>query len=66
MDNDITRRDFVKTTAAAGFAVAAGASLGAQQVAETNVEIRTPDGTCDGAFIHPAAGGLTPSGRDLA
>ena len=76
--DDITRRDFVKTTAAAGFAVAAGVSLGAQQVVETNVEIRTQDGTCDGAFIHPASGshpavviwpdafGLRPSMRDLA
>jgi carboxymethylenebutenolidase len=77
--NDITRRDFVKTTAAAGFAVAAaGATLGAQQVVETNVEIRTPDGTCDAAFIHPATGshpavviwpdafGLRPSMRDIA
>jgi carboxymethylenebutenolidase len=76
--NDITRRDFVKTTAVAGFAVAAGASPGAQQVVETNVEIRTPDGTCDAAFIHPATGshpavviwpdafGLRPSMRDIA
>jgi carboxymethylenebutenolidase len=76
--DDITRRDFVKTTAAAGFAVAAGATLGAQQVVETNVEIRTPDGTCDAAFIHPATGshpavviwpdafGLRPSMRDMA
>ena len=76
--DDITRRDFVKTTAAAGFAVAAGVTLGAQQVVETNVEIRTPDGTCDAAFIHPATGshpavviwpdafGLRPSMRDLA
>ena len=76
--DDITRRDFVKTTAAAGFAVAAGATLGAQQVIETNVEIRTPDGTCDGAFIHQATGshpavliwpdafGLRPSMRDIA
>ena len=76
--DDITRRDFVKTTAAAGFAVAASATLGAQQVDETNVEIRTPDGTCDAAFIHPATGsypavviwpdafGLRPSMRDIA
>ena len=76
--NDITRRDFVKTTAVAGFAVAAGATLGAQQVVETTVEIRTPDGTCDAAFIHPATGshaavviwpdafGLRPSMRDIA
>jgi carboxymethylenebutenolidase len=75
--DDITRRDFVKTTAA-GFAVAAGATVGAQQVAETNVEIRTPDGACDAAFIHPATGshpavvvwpdafGLRPSMRDIA
>ncbi len=76
--DDITRRDFVKGTAAAGFAVAAGTKLGAQQVVETNVEIRTPDGACDAAFIHPATGshpavviwpdafGLRPSMRDLA
>jgi carboxymethylenebutenolidase len=75
--DEITRRDFVKTTAAAGLAVAAGASLGAQQVVETNVEIRTPDGTCDAAFIHPGSGahpavviwpdafGLRPSMREL-
>ena len=75
--DDITRRDFVKTTAAAGFAAAAGAGLDAQQVVETNVEIRTPDGTCDAAFIHPATGshsavviwpdafGLRPAMRDL-
>jgi carboxymethylenebutenolidase len=75
--DDITRRDFVKTTAAAGLAAAAGATLGAQQMAETNVEIRTPDGTCDAAFIHPPTGsypavviwpdafGLRPSMRDL-
>jgi carboxymethylenebutenolidase len=77
--DDITRRDFVKTTAAAaGLAIAAGAPLGAQQVVETNVEIRTPDGTCDAAFIHPSTGshpavviwpdafGLRPSMRDIA
>jgi len=76
--DDITRRDFVKTTAAAGLALAAGATVGAQQVVETNVEIRTPDGTCDAAFIHPATGshpavviwpdafGLRPSMRDIA
>ena len=75
--DDITRRDFVKTTAA-GFAVAAGTNLGAQQAVETNVEIRTADGTCDAAFIHPATGshpavviwpdafGLRPSMRDIA
>jgi len=44
---------------------------------ETNVEIKTPDGTCDGVFIHPTTGahpavviwpdafGLRPSMRDI-
>jgi carboxymethylenebutenolidase len=79
MDNDeLTRRDFVALTVAAGIAAAAGTDLAAQQVVETNVEIKTPDGTCDAAFIHPASGahpgviiwpdafGLRPSMRDMA
>jgi carboxymethylenebutenolidase len=47
-------------------------------VVETNVEIKTPDGTCDAAFIHPKTGshagvliwpdafGLRPSMREIA
>jgi carboxymethylenebutenolidase len=79
MDNDeITRRDFVSMTVAAGIAAAANTTLSAQQVTETNVEIKTPDGTCDAAFIHPASGahpaviiwpdafGLRPSMREIA
>jgi carboxymethylenebutenolidase len=79
MENDeLTRRDFVSLTVAAGLAAAAGADLSAQQVTETNVDIKTPDGTCDAAFIHPASGahpaviiwpdafGLRPSMRDMA
>ena len=78
MNDDITRRGFVKSTVAAGFAAAAGADVSAQQVTETNVKIKTPDGTCDAAFIHPASGahpavviwpdafGLRPSMRDIA
>jgi carboxymethylenebutenolidase len=79
MDNDeLTRRDFVAMTVAAGMAAAAGNELSAQQVVETNVDIKTPDGTCDAAFIHPATGahpgviiwpdafGLRPSMRDMA
>jgi carboxymethylenebutenolidase len=79
MENDeLTRRDFV-TTVTAGMIAAAGADLAAQQqVTETNVEIKTPDGTCDAAFIHPATGahpaviiwpdafGLRPSMRNMA
>jgi carboxymethylenebutenolidase len=76
---DITRRDFVAMSLAAGLAAAAGANVsGQQQVVETNVQIKTPDGTCDAAFIHPANGtypgvliwpdafGLRPSMRDIA
>ena len=77
-NDDLTRRDFVSMTVAAGLAAAAGAELSAQQVTEKNVEITTPDGTCDAAFIHPASGahpaviiwpdafGLRPSMRDMA
>jgi len=79
MENDeLTRRDFVAMTVAAGLAAAAGTELSAQNVVETNVDIKTPDGTCDAAFIHPATGahaaviiwpdafGLRPSMRDMA
>lgn len=80
MDNEeITRRDFVQMSVAAGIAAATGANAGAQQpVVETNVEIKTADGTCDAAFIHPASGahpgvliwpdafGLRPSMREMA
>jgi carboxymethylenebutenolidase len=79
MSNDeLTRRDFVTMTVAAGLAAAAGSDVSAQQVVEKNVEIKTPDGTCDAAFIHPASGahpaviiwpdafGLRPSMRNMA
>jgi len=58
MDNDeITRRDFVSMTVGAGIVAATGAEASAQQrVVETNVEIKTADGVCDAAFIHPANG----------
>jgi len=77
-NDDITRRDFVTMTVAAGIAAAAGADLAAQQVTETNVTIKTADGTCDAAFIHAATGshpgvliwtdafGLRPSMREIA
>ena len=79
MSNDeLTRRDFVTMTVAAGLAAAAGSDVSAQQVVEKTVDIKTPDGTCDAAFIHPASGahpaviiwpdafGLRPSMRDMA
>ena len=77
-NDDITRRDFVGMTVAAGLAAAAGTNVSAQNVTEKTVEIKTPDGTCDAAFIHPATGahaaviiwpdafGLRPSMRNMA
>ena len=77
-NDDLTRRDFVGMTVAAGLAAAAGANVSAQNVTEKTVEIKTPDGTCDAAFIHPATGahaaviiwpdafGLRPSMRNMA
>jgi carboxymethylenebutenolidase len=77
--NDLSRRDFVTMSLAAGLAAAAGSASAADlPVVETNVEVKTPDGVCDAAFIHPASGthpgvliwpdafGLRPSMRDIA
>ncbi len=73
---DLGRRDFVAMSVAAGL-VAAGSGAAAASVVETDVEIKTPDGTCDAAFIHPASGshpgvliwtdafGLRPSMREM-
>src|SRR5580698_11296810 len=52
---ELPRRDFVAMSVAAAGLAAAGSALGAG-VVETEVEIKTPDGTCDAAFIHPASG----------
>src|SRR5438876_12073941 len=76
--SEFSRRDFVALSVAAGIAAAAGHMSAAElPVVETNVEIKTPDGTCDAAFIHPTTGahpgviiwpdafGLRPSMRDI-
>ena len=75
---DLSRREFVTMSVAAGIAVAAGSVSAAElPVVETNVTIKTPDGTCDAVFLHPASGshpgvliwadafGLRPSMRDI-
>ena len=77
--NDLSRRDFVAMSLAAGLAAAAGSASAADlPVVETRVEVKTSDGVCDAAFIHPASGahpgvliwpdafGLRPSMRDIA
>ena len=57
--NDLSRRDFVALSLAAGLAAAAGDQLvSAAELAVDvhNVMVKTPDGECDAAFIHPATG----------
>lgn len=52
-----TRREFVAGSAAVGLAAATGVALGAERdVIEKNVEVKTADGVCDAAFLHPASG----------
>jgi carboxymethylenebutenolidase len=57
-NNDLARRDFVALSVAAGItAAAAGSALAKDlEVVETMVDVKTPDGTADAAFIHPASG----------
>jgi carboxymethylenebutenolidase len=76
--SNVSRRDFLARSIAAGLAAATGPSFAAAlAVVETDVTVKTPDGTCDAAFIHPASGaypgviiwadalGLRPSMRDM-
>jgi carboxymethylenebutenolidase len=55
-DDLLHRREFVGFTVAAGLAATAGSAAAALDVEETNVDIKTPDGTCDAAFFHPKTG----------
>ena len=77
--NDLSRREFVALSVAAGLAGSTGAAAAAPQpVVENDVVVTTPDGRCDAAFIHPASGahpgvllwpdafGLRPSMREMA
>jgi carboxymethylenebutenolidase len=77
--DDFSRREFVALSIAAGVAAATTtAARGADlPVTESDVMVKTPDGTCDAAFIHPTTGkhpgvliwpdafGLRPSMRDI-
>src|SRR6516165_5626570 len=77
----VSRREFGAVSLAAGLAVVAGA--GAAEAAEhplieTEVTVKTPDGNCDAAYIHPTTGtfpgvliwpdafGLRPAMRQIA
>ena len=76
---NVSRRDFIARSVAAALVAATGQSFAATlAVVETEVTVKTPDGTCDAAFIHPASGaypgviiwadalGLRPTMRDMA
>ena len=76
--SELSRRDFVAMGIAAGIVAATGAASAADlPVTDTDVEIKTPDGTCNAAFIHPTTGsypgviiwadafGLRPVLRDM-
>lgn len=72
---DLTRRDFVALSVGAGLVAATASAQG--RIVETDVQVKTADGTCDAAFIHPATGrhpgvilwpdafGLRPAMRDM-
>ena len=77
-DAELSRRDFVALSVAAGLAAGAGpAAAAGLPLTETDVTIPTPDGVCDAAFIHPTTGahaavliwpdafGLRPAFRDM-
>lgn len=77
--HEVSRREFIARSMAAGLVAATGPSFAATvSVIESDVTVKTPDGTCDAAFIHPASGaypgvilwpdaaGLRPTMRDMA
>src|SRR4030095_2653895 len=51
----VTRRQF-GVLLAAGAGMALPESANAQATREEEVEIKTPDGTCDAYFVHPSSG----------
>ena len=77
-NDELSRRDFVALSVAAGIAAATGSISAAElPVVEQTVNVKTPDGTCDAVFIHPTTGvhpgvliwpdafGLRPAMRDI-
>jgi carboxymethylenebutenolidase len=78
-DGKVSRRDFTALSVAAGLSVTAGATQAAAlAVTESDVTIKTADGTCDAVFTRPTTGkhpgvliwtdvfGLRPTFRDMA
>src|SRR5690349_81735 len=76
--NGLPRREFVKLSVAAGVGLAAPVVVGKDlKIVETDVEVKTADGTCDAVFFHPEkerhpgvliwpdSAGLRPVFRDI-
>jgi carboxymethylenebutenolidase len=74
--NELSRRQFGALGLGASLAAMLPQVAGAAEVSETEVEIKTPDGTCDAHFVHPAGAtaavlvwpdifGLRPSFRQM-
>jgi carboxymethylenebutenolidase len=52
----VTRRDFGGLAAGIGLSVVLPRAANAQAITEKDVEIKTPDGTCDAYFVYPSSG----------
>jgi carboxymethylenebutenolidase len=52
----LSRREFGALTLGAGVVGMAPSIAGAADTKESEIEIKTPDGTCDAHFVHPATG----------
>jgi carboxymethylenebutenolidase len=75
--SDLSRRNFFTMGVAAGVAAAGAVGSAQLKVMEMDVQIKTEDGTCDAAFIHPTTGthpgviiwpdafGLRPAVREM-
>jgi carboxymethylenebutenolidase len=79
LDTGVSRREFGAGSLAVGLAAVSGAASAAERpLTETEVLVKTPDGTCDAAFVHPTTGsypgviiwpdvfGLRPAMRQFA
>ena len=74
----LTRREFGAVSAGAGLAMLLPRAADAQDVAESEIDVTTPDGVCDSYFVHPSSGahpgvliwpdafGLRPAKRQMA
>jgi carboxymethylenebutenolidase len=56
LKSGVSRREFGALTLGAGLVSLLPRAAAAADVTETEVQIKTPDGTCDAYFVHPATG----------